>query len=77
MNCTGTGDPIFVGGVEAKQCPQKIITAQSRIYLQAYSFYIDGHLPDPKMGGPFDQGNKVMEAMALIKREVEKAMERK
>lgn len=60
----------LIEGVEVKRCPVKLITAQSKAYLQAYSFYKDGFLPN--VGGALDQSAKVMEAIRHIADEVER-----
>lgn len=68
FGCEGPAKKVFIEGVEVTGCPGKLITTQSRIYLQAYSYYQDGFLPGE--GNAFDQSNKVMEAIKLIKAEV-------
>ncbi len=74
FGCEGPAKKVFIEGVEVAGCPGALITTQSRIYLQAYSYYQDGFLPGE--GDAFDQSNKVMEAIRFIGREVTK-MEKK
>ena len=67
--CEGFKVPQKIEGVEVKRCPVKEVTAKSRMCLAAYRYYQDGHLPDPKAGGPFDQCGKMMDAIGFIQSE--------
>ena len=64
LSCDGKGQKLVIEGIEVGRCPKNSITVQSKIYLQAFAFYQDGYLPGP--GDPFEQNNKVMEAINLI-----------
>lgn len=70
LNCGTDGPEMNIEGIQVKSCPFKTITAQSRIYLQAYAFYMDGHLPGP--GNVYDQSNKVMDAINFIGKELKR-----
>ena len=51
-----------------KGCPVKSITQQSGDFIRMYRFFKNGMLP--RMGGLLDQGNRYIEAMETIDREI-------
>ena len=56
-----------IEGVAITRCPVKLITIESKLYLQVYSYYKDGFLPNA--GGSLDQSIKVMDVLQFIDNE--------
>jgi len=55
------------------RCPLRLITQQSADYLEAYSFFNSGYLPNE--GGWMGQSVKFIKAMRIIQSEVIRVQE--
>jgi len=64
--------------LEWNRCPMKIVTQESILFLQAFTFYKEGFFPSA--GGWKEQSCKLLEAFLVIEselRKIQKTKERK
>jgi hypothetical protein len=65
LSCRACNTQIkVVRGCEQGKCPVKMVTADSKFYLEAYGHYMNGYLPLP--GGWMDQPSKMLQAINVV-----------
>lgn len=62
-----------INGEDYFRCPVSQVTDESCEMLTIYSFFKDGHLPQP--GSLFDQDFRMIEALKIVAHEAHKAEE--
>jgi len=75
-DCEGKGEPREIRGVGlVKGCPVNNLSKTTKIYLEAYKYFKNGHLP--YSGGWLEQPIKVMEAIFWLEAELRRLTEEK
>jgi hypothetical protein len=72
--CEQEVKPKVIEGVEITRCPVKLITQETKTYLELFNYYQDGWLP--VAGGILDQSMKVMNIFKFIQGEIERLEEK-